>query len=414
MELKDVITLDKEYYMGVFGDRLPVMFSHGEGCTLYDSTGKAYTDFLAGIAVNSLGYNHKAYCEAMCEQVKKVMHYSNYFYNEPQAMLAKKLCDNAQMDKVFFSNSGTEAIEGAMKLARLYYAKKGQKKFTIITAKNSFHGRTLSAMFATGQDKYHQPYLPAAPTFSYTDENSVLHAIPSYVYTPYNDLEAIKAAVTENTCAIMLELIQGEGGVIVSDQSYIDGIVKLCKEKDLLLIIDEVQTGMGRTGKLFCYMHYGIKPDIVTTAKALGNGIPIGAILAKEEIASAFDVSDHGSTFGGNSLACCAGNAVLKEMIDNGLIEKGAKMGEYFKGKLLEFAKKHSDKCIEVRGKGLLLGLSLIDGIAPFSIKQKALEKGYIITTAGTDALRFVPPLIIEEKHIDGLMDCLEEIFNEL
>jgi len=399
MELQEVMALDKQYFMGVFGDRLPVMFSHGEGCTLYDNTGKAYTYFLAGIAVNSLGYNHKSFCDAMCDQVKKVMHYSNYFYNEPQAQLAKKLCDNANMEKVFFSNSGSEANEGAIKLARMYYYKKGQNKYTIITATNSFHGRTLAAAFATGQPKYHEPYQPA---------------VPSFAYVPFNDLEALKAAITDTTCAVMLELIQGEGGVIVADQTYIDGVVKLCKENDILLILDEVQTGMGRTGKLFCYMNYGVDPDIATTAKALGNGMPIGAILTKTHISEAFAPGDHGSTFGGNSLACCAGNAVMKEMIDNGLIEKGAKIGEYFKEQLEALAKKYSDICLDVRGKGLLLGMGLRSDIVPANIKKAALKKGYIITTAGADALRFVPPLIIEKQHIDGLMVCLDEIFSEL
>lgn len=399
MDLKEVIALDKQYYMGVFGDRLPVMFTHGEGCTLYDSEGKAYTDFLAGIAVNSLGYNHKAYCDAMCSQIKKVMHYSNYFYNEPQALLVKKLCENANMEKVFLANSGTEANEGAMKLARMYYSKKGENKYSIITATNSFHGRTMAAMFATGQEKYHTPYKPAMPSFS---------------YVPYNDLEALKEAINETTCAIMLELIQGEGGVIVADQAYIDGVVKLCKDNDLLLIVDEVQTGMGRTGKLFCYMHYGIDPDIVTVAKALGNGMPIGAIMTKTHISEAFAVGDHGGTFGGNSLACTAGNAVLKEMIDNGLIEKGAETGKYFKEQLESLAKKHSTICKDVRGKGLMLGMGMSDKVVPFEIKKTALTKGYIITTAGTDALRFLPPLIIEKKDIDGLIACLDEIFTDI
>ncbi len=391
MKLEQIIQLDERYYMNTFGKRFPVAFTHGQGCTLYDTLGREYTDFFSGIAVNCLGYAHPAFTRAMCEQMGKYIHISNLYYVEQQALLAQRLCENSCFDKVFFANSGAEANEGAIKLARKYFYEKGEEKYEIISAGNSFHGRTLATLSATGQAKYQKPYRPL---------------VPSFCHVPYGDIAAMEAAINEKTCAIMLEAIQGEGGVIVAPEEYMRQVEALCRKKGLLLILDEVQTGMGRTGKLFCYEHYGIHPDIMTLAKALGNGMPIGAILAKEQVAAAFCAGDHGSTFGGGPLACTAGLAVMAELLEGGLVEKAAKTGEYFKKKLQQLAQK-SGNVLQVRGKGLLLGMELKEPLSAKEIAQKALEKGYLIGTAGGNTLRFAPPLLICEREIDALCTCL-------
>ncbi len=394
MKLEEIKALDEKYYMNTFGERLPVAFTHGKGCTLYDTKAKSYTDFFAGIAVNCLGYAHPAFTKALCDQVGKYLHISNIYYVEQQALLAEKLCQHSCLDKAFFANSGAEANEGAIKLARKFFYEKGEEKYEIISACNSFHGRTLATLSATGQPKYQKPYHPLTPSF---------------VNVAYGSIEAIEGAVNEKTCAVLLEAIQGEGGVIEAGEQYLKQVEALCREKGLLLILDEVQTGMGRTGKLFCFEHYGIKPDIVTLAKALGNGMPIGAILAKEQVAAAFHPGDHGSTFGGNTLACTAGLAVLSELIEGGLVQKAAQTGEYFKQKLQQLAGK-SGKVLEVRGKGLLLGLELAPELAAKQVMLAALEKGFLVGTAGNNTLRFAPPLIISQPEIDALISCLWEL----
>lgn len=395
MKLAEIIDLDKKYYMNTFGDRLSVVFHHGEGSTLYDIDGKAYTDFLGGIAVNALGYSHPKLTSVLCNQVKKLIHCSNLFYIEEQALLAESLIENSCFDRAFIANSGAEANEGAIKLARRYFSKMGMNKYEIITAQNSFHGRTLATVAATGQQKYQEPFKPMPKGF---------------VHVPFNDLDAASEAITENTCAIMIEVIQGEGGVIEGTMEYVKGIEKLCRDHGLLLIIDEVQTGMGRTGKLFGFEHYGVMPDIITLAKALGGGVPIGAVLARGKAAEAFEPGNHGSTFGGNPLACAAAHAVLNIIKEEKLLENCTVQGDFFKNELLKI-KDEYPFVKDVRGKGLMLGLELDPAVAGKEIVLKALEKGFIINCAAHNTLRFLPPLIITRDEIKNLLAALNEIF---
>lgn len=397
MQLQQIMDLDQKYYMNTFGARFPVCFERGEGCTLYDTCGKPYTDFLAGIAVNALGYNHPALVDAVCSQVKKLTHCSNYFYIESQSLLAQKLVEAGPLDKAFFANSGAEANEGAIKLARKYFYEKGQDKYEIIAMRQSFHGRTMATLSATGQPKYHEPYKPG---------------VPGFVHVPYNDADAVENAINSHSAAVLMEVIQGEGGVLPADKSYIKSVRSLCDQHGLLLIIDEIQTGMGRTGKLFAFEHYGITPDIVTLAKALGGGIPIGAFLATEKVAAAFRPGDHGTTFGGNPLACSAGLAVLHELLDNGLVEKSAKTGAFFKESLQELAAKHPNALSAVRGKGLMLGAELRSPLIAKKIAAACLEKGFVVGTAGQNTLRFVPPLIIQEQDITRLVTILDALLS--
>ncbi|MFO7153561.1 MAG: acetylornithine transaminase [Caldicoprobacter oshimai] len=395
MDTQKIIALDKKYYMNTFGERIPIVFEYGQQSTLYDKEGKAYTDFVAGIAVNVLGYGHPALVEAITSQAKKLIHCSNLFYIEAQAQLAKLLVENSCGDRVFFANSGAEANEGAIKLARKYFRDKGMNKYEIITAVNSFHGRTLATLAATGQEKYQKPFVPMPAGFK---------------SVPYNDLEAVRNAITDSTCAVMIELIQGEGGVIEATHEYVKGLEQLCSERGILLILDEVQTGIGRTGKLFAYQHFDIQPDIITLAKGLGGGVPIGAIIAKESVASAFEPGSHGSTFGGNPLACSASIAVLTTLLQEGLIERCAEVGNYFKQKLNALKDRyHFIK--DVRGKGLMLGMELDPSVPGKEVVNAALSEGYIINCAGHNTLRFVPPLVITKQEIDGLVDTLDKIF---
>lgn len=398
MDIQGIIALDKKYYMNTFGQRLPVAFEYGKQSTLYDKEGKAYTDFVSGIAVNVLGYGHPALVEAIVSQAQKLIHCSNLFYIETQAEAAKLLVENSCGDRVFFANSGAEANEGAIKLARKYFRDKGMNKYEIITAVNSFHGRTLAALAATGQEKYQKPFIPMPPGFK---------------SVPFNDLKAVKNAITDNTCAIMLELIQGEGGVIEATHEYVKGVEQLCRETGILLILDEVQTGMGRTGKLFAYQHFDIQPDIITLAKGLGGGVPIGAIIAKENVASAFEPGSHGSTFGGNPLACAAAIAVITTLLNEGLIDRSAQMGQHFKQRLTCLKNKYSF-IKDVRGKGLILGMELDPSVSGKEIVNAALDQGYIINCAGHNTLRFLPPLVITRQEIDGLIDTLDGIFKRI
>ena len=378
----EIIQLDKKYYMDTFGDRTPIVFTEGKGSTLYDTNGKAYTDFLAGIAVNSLGYNHPKLTEAIINQAGKLLHCSNIFYIEAQAQLAKLLVENSCGNKVFFCNSGAEANEGAIKLVRKYFSKQGMNKYEILSADNSFHGRTLATIAATGQEKYQKPFKPMPVGFK---------------HIPYNNLAAAKEAVTENTAAILIEVIQGEGGVIEGTIEYIQGLQKLCRLKGLLLIVDEVQTGIGRTGKLFGYEHYNIEPDIFTLAKGLGGGVPIGAIVAKGDAAEVFEPGDHGSTFGGNPLACSAGLAVLSTVLEKDFLKSCAEKGNLFKEGLSRLKEKFQF-IKDVRGQGLILGMELDEKTSGKVIVKKVLNKGFIINCAGHNTLRFVPPLIIQEN----------------
>ena len=398
MKLDEIIALDKKYFMNTFGDRQPVCFERGNGMKLWDTEGKVYTDFLAGIAVSALGHSHPALVNAIVEQAQKLIHCSNYYYIESQAKLARLIVENSCCDKVFFANSGAEANEGAIKLARLYFRKKGfPRKFEIITLENSFHGRTLATLAATGQEKYQKNYSPLTPKF---------------LSVPMNDIQALENAITEYTCAVMLEPIQGESGVNPAGMEYIRQVRKLCTEKELLLIFDEVQCGLGRTGKMFGYEHYGVEPDIFTLAKALAGGFPIGALCAKEPFADAFAPGDHGSTFGGNPLACSAGFAVLSTIINNKLCDNSAKMGDYMMDQLNGLKNKYSF-IKEVRGKGLMIGVELHVPKAA-EVKKKCLESGYLIGSVGERIIRLLPPLIVSKEDIDGCIKALDKIFAEL
>jgi len=394
MDLQAIMEMDSKYYMNTFGSRIPVCFEYGKGIDLYDSQGRRYRDFLGGIAVNALGHGHPALVEAIRTQAEKLIHCSNLYYIESQALLAKKLAENSCADRVFFANSGAEANEGAIKLARIYFKKKGMpEKYGIITLKNSFHGRTLTTVAATGQEKYQKPYAPL---------------IPGFKHVPINDLDALKSAVDDNTCAVMMELIQGESGVHPLDDEYVKAVRRLCDENGLLLIIDEIQTGIGRTGKLFAYEHYGIEPDIFTLAKALAGGIPIGAVCAKDHIACAFEPGDHGSTFGGNPLACSAALAVLDTVLEDGLCENAANMGGYLKEKLTMLAGKHSI-IASVRGLGLMVGIQLAEDKA-VPLKDKLLDKGFLVGSVGSAVIRLLPPLIITKDDIDTFITALDEV----
>lgn len=392
MNLQQVKDLDKQYYMNTFGERTPVCFTEGHGITLTDTEGKEYKDFFAGIAVNCLGYGYPRLVRELKEQIDTLMHISNVFYSENQAKLAKVLADSTCADRVFFANSGAEANEGAIKLAKKYFVEQGRpEKREIITLKNSFHGRTLATVAATGQEKYQQPYRPLMEKF---------------VHVEANNCDALRAAVNPNTAAIMVEWIQGESGVLPLTQEFADTILSLCKEHEILLIADEVQTGIGRTGKLFAHEWYGAEPDIITTAKGLGGGVPIGAFLAKEEVASAFRPGDHGTTFGGNPLATRAGLVVLDELLNNGVLDHAAKMGEYMMQRLNRI---DSDKIATVRGKGLMLGVVFHDEIAK-AVGTALREKGFIVGVVGGKVLRLVPPLIVTQADIDAFAEALQQV----
>ncbi|NLL96951.1 MAG: acetylornithine transaminase [Clostridiaceae bacterium] len=398
MTLNEIIALDKKYFMNTFGDRLPVCFTKGQGMKLWDMDGKVYYDFLGGIAVSALGHSHPALVNAIIEQAQKFIHCSNYYYIESQAKLAQLIVENSCCDKVFFANSGAEANEGAIKLARLYFRKKGvPEKFEIITLEKSFHGRTLATLAATGQEKYQKNYCPLTPKF---------------LSVPMNDIDALENAITEYTCGIMLEPIQGESGVNPANVDYIKKVRELCDKKDVLLIFDEVQCGLGRTGKMFGYEHFGIEPDIFTLAKALGGGFPIGALCAKEPYASAFEPGDHGSTFGGNPLACSAGLATLSTIINDKLYDNSAKMGEYFTDKLNKLKNKHRI-ITEVRGKGLMIGVQLAAPIA-VKLKKKFLEQGFLIGSVGDNIIRMLPPLIISKDDIDMYIAALDKVLDKM
>ena len=393
MTTEEIKALDGQYYMNTFGERIPVSFEKGEGIHLTAGNGDVYKDFLAGIAVSAVGHNHPILTDAICRQASKVLHVSNYYYIEQQARLAEKIVEKSCADRVFFANSGAEANEGAIKLAKIYQYKKGNKeKYEVITLVNSFHGRTLATVAATGQEKFSAPYHPLTPGF---------------LYVPMNDLEAFLKAVSDKTCAVMVEMIQGESGVHPVCKDYIQAVYKICKEKDILFICDEVQTGMGRTGTLFSYEQFGIEPDIFTLAKALGGGVPIGAVCAKEDAANAFAPSDHGSTFGGNPLACAAALAVFDIFEKENLVENSRVVGAYFKDALLKL--KNRISCIkEVRGSGLMLGVEFTSPIAA-NIKHKLFCEKYL-TGATQTTLRILPPLIITKEDADAFVDVLEKI----
>ncbi len=396
--LQDIISLDKKYYMNTFGDRLPVCFERGEGLKLYADNGDVYYDFLGGIAVNALGHSHPVFIKALKDQLDKLIHTSSLYYIENQAKLAQKLVESSCADKAFFCNSGAEANEAAFKLAKIYFYKKGMDRYEIISLDHSFHGRTLAAVAATGQKHYQKPYEPLTPGFKQVAPNS---------------FEAVEEAVTDKTAAVMIELVQGESGVHPMDVEYAKRLRRFCDEKGILLIVDEVQTGMGRLGKLFAHELYGIEPDIFTCAKALGGGIPIGAMCAKDEIASAFDPGDHGTTFGGNPFATAAGLAVFDIYEKEGLVENSAKQGRYLKDKLLRLAEKYSGKITEVRGMGLLIGIELRPELAPV-VFRRLFEKKFLTSLCKGVTIRIAPPLNITSEEADMFADALDSVLSEV
>lgn len=394
MELSQIKSLDSQYFLGVFGERFPVCFVRGEASTLYDQDGKAYTDLFAGIAVNALGYNHAAVTGALMAQAQTgILHTSNLYYVQPQAELAALLCQHTFASRVFFSNSGAEANEAAMKLARKYFYAQGSGRYKILSAHHSFHGRTLATVAATGHDYYQEPYRPLLPS--------------GVSQIPYNDIEALRSAVDEQTAAVLLEPVQGEGGVTPADPAYLAAVRALCDEQGILLIFDEVQTGVCRTGSLYCYEQYGVVPDIMTSAKGLGCGFPIGAVLANEKVASAIAIGDHGSTFGGNTLACSVSLSAMRYLIDNDFAAVAREKGAHLMSRLRSLS---SDKIVEFRGMGLLLGIQLTDDCAAKQVVLKMLERGFVVGTAAGNVLRIAPPLIITYAEMDAFVAALQEV----
>lgn len=389
---EQIFAKDKEDYIPVFA-RYNIVLDHGDGPYVYDTQGKKYIDFLAGIAVNVVGHNYKPLVDAVSRQAAKMIHCSNLYYTEVQVEAAEKLKKLSGMDKVFFGNSGAEANEGAIKLARKYATDIDPEKIQIISAIHSFHGRTIATLTATGQDHYHHGFGPLPAGFD---------------YVPFNDIDALEAKMSDKTCAVMLEAIQGEGGVHVPDEDYLPKVRALCDKYNAVLIFDEVQCGMGRTGTFFGCQQFGVKPDIVTLAKGLAGGVPIGAFMATDKVASAFHAGDHGSTFGGNPLACAAACVVLDALINDNLMDNVKEIGSYLKSKFEAYKEKYPTLIKEVRGRGLILGMELTR--PGREIANECLDYGAIINCTAGNVLRFVPPLNITKEHVDELIAVLDKV----
>ena len=379
-------------------NRSQVVFDHGKGVYLYDTDGKEYLDFAAGIAVCSLGYSDETYKSALKNQVDKLLHVSNLYYNEPTTAAAEKLLKVSGMDRVFFTNSGTEAIEGALKAARKYsYTKYGKERYEIVAMNHTFHGRSMGAVSVTGTEKYRTPFEPL---------------IGGVKFAEFNDLESVKEAISDKTCAIIMETVQGEGGIYPATPEFLQGVKALCEEKDILLILDEIQCGMGRTGDMFAFQGYGVQPDIMTSAKALGCGVPVGAFLMTEKVAEKSLVpGDHGTTYGGNPFVGAAVSAVLDIYEEKDMLSHVKEVSAYLEEKLDKMVKNY-DFITARRGKGLMQGLVVT--LKPADICKKALENGLIIISAGSDVLRIVPPLVIKKDHVDEMICKLEHTFSEI
>lgn len=379
-------------------NRSKVVFDHGKGVYLYDTEGKEYLDFAAGIAVCSLGYGEAAYTTALKNQVDKLLHVSNLFYNEPTTDAAEKLLKVSGMDRVFFTNSGTEAIEGAIKAARRYsYNKYGNERYEIVAMNHSFHGRSMGALSVTGTEKYRTPFEPL---------------IGGVKFAEFNDLDSVKEAVSEKTCAILMETVQGEGGIYPATLEFLQGVKALCEEKDILLILDEIQCGMGRTGEMFAFQGYDVLPDIMTSAKALGCGVPVGAFLMTEKVAEkSLAPGDHGTTYGGNPFVGAAVSAVFDIYEEKDILSHVKEVSAYLEEKLDKLVKNYEFVTAR-RGKGLMQGLVVT--VKPADICKKALENGLVIISAGSDVLRIVPPLVIEKDHVDEMICKLEHTFSEI
>ena len=391
MDKKAIIEETEKYYLPVFG-RYPMVMELGQGCRVWDNEGNEYVDAFAGIAVNSLGYNHPVLVKAISEQAAKLMHCSNLYYTEIQAKALRVVAEATGMDRIFFANCGAEGNEGAMKLARKYGVSKAPTKYKIISADESFHGRTFDTLAATGHDYYHVGYGPLSP---------------GHVLVPYGDIKALEAQVDDDVCAVLLEPIQGEGGVHVPPDEYLQQVRALCDKHDALLIFDEVQTGVARTGKWFAYMHSGVKPDILTFAKGIGGGFPVAGFAVPERLAHVFKPGDHGGTFGGNPLACAAVYATLTTIKSEGLVDKVAEKGEYFKNELRKLQEKYPDKVTDVRGCGLMLGMEVAGEGKP--IVESCLANNVIVNCTAGNVIRIVPPLIISKEEIDIVVAALDK-----
>ena len=394
MNTQEIITTAEEHLFHTY-NRYQISLDRGEGVHLYDADGKEYIDFGAGIAVFALGYNNKEYNDALKAQIDKLIHTSNYFYNEPAAKAAKAITEVSGMDRVFFTNSGTEAIEGAIKLAKKYaYLKNGSTDHEIIAMQHSFHGRSMGALAVTGNRHYQEAFGPM---------------IPGIKFAQYNNLASVEELVNDKTCAIIFETVQGEGGIYPAKPEFIKGVRKLCDEKGILLILDEIQCGMGRTGTMFAYEQYGVKPDILTVAKALGCGVPVGAFLAREEVAKALVPGDHGTTYGGNPLACAAAVKVLELFKKQNVLDNVKKVSAYLEKKLDEIAAEY-DYVVERRGLGLMQGLEINTDVKDLKkVIAACLDNGLILFTAGTNVIRFVPPLVISEADVDEMIAKLKK-----
>ena len=377
-------------------NRFPVMFDHGEGCCLYDTEGKKYLDFAAGIAVNALGYHYPGYDDALKSQIDKLTHISNLYYNEPMSEAGEKLIKASGLSKAFFTNSGTEAIEGALKAARKYsYTKYGKEagRFEIIAMNHSFHGRSMGALSVTGTEHYREPFEPLIGGVKFAD---------------FNDLESVKAQITDKTCAIITVVVQGEGGIYPAQKEFLEGLRTLCDEKDIILIFDEIQCGMGRTGYYFAWQSYGVQPDVMTCAKALGCGVPVGAFVLGEKAAAASLVpGDHGTTYGGNPFVCAAVSKVFDTFEQDNILAHVQELTPYLEEKLDALVDKYPIVAAR-RGKGFMQGL-VIEGTTVGSIVTKALANGLLVISAGSDVLRLVPPLVITKEHIDEMIEKLEK-----
>lgn len=391
MDKKAIIEETEKYYLPVFG-RYPMVMELGQGCRVWDNEGNEYVDAFAGIAVNSLGYNHPVLVKAISEQASKLMHCSNLYYTEIQAKALRMVAEATGMDRIFFANCGAEGNEGAMKLARKYGVSKAPTKYKIISADESFHGRTFDTLAATGHDYYHVGYGPLSP---------------GHVLVPYGDIKALEAQMDDDVCAVLLEPIQGEGGVHVPSDEYLQQVRALCDKHDALLVFDEVQTGVARTGKWFAYMHSGVKPDILTFAKGIGGGFPVAGFAVPERLAHVFKPGDHGGTFGGNPLACAAVYATLTTIKSEGLVDKVAEKGEYFKNELRKLQEKYPDKVTDIRGCGLMLGMEVAGEGKP--IVESCLANNVIVNCTAGNVIRIVPPLIISKEEIDIVVAALDK-----
>ena len=392
----DYKALGDKYLLHTY-NRYPIVLERGEGTRLYDENGKEYLDFAAGIAVYALGYGNKAFNDRLKEQIDLIMHTSNLYYNEPACIAAKDVCEASKMDRVFFTNSGTEAIEGAIKTAKKYaYLKDGMTDHNIIAMEHSFHGRSMGALSVTGNAHYREAFQPGIGNVKFAD---------------YNDLSSVEALIDEKTCSVIMETVQGEGGIYPAEDSFIKGVRKLCDERDILLILDEIQCGMGRTGYMFAWEKYGVRPDVVTMAKAIGNGVPVGAFAMTERVAEHSMVpGDHGTTYGGNPFACAAVSEVLRQYKENRLTEHVKELTPYLEAALDGLKEKH-DIVADRRGAGFMQALELKEPCAP--VISRAQENGLLVISAGADILRLVPPLIIDKEDIDIMKDRLDKALTE-